>query len=79
MGHEERRSRKLEMSPAWVKAAKPEASPVEWRDTKRPGLVLRVEVSGRRTWLARYVADVEEDGRHYPGGSDATCSARSRA
>ncbi len=65
MEHEERRSRKLKMTPAWVKVVKPEAGPVEWRDTVRPGLVLRVETSGTRTWVYRYTTDVQAGGRLY--------------
>lgn len=49
-----RGARKLLMSPAWVEALKPEPRPVEWRDTHQRGLILRVETSGRRTWIARY-------------------------
>lgn len=46
--------RRLRMSPAWLDAVRPEARPVEYRDTDRRGLVLRVEASGRMTWTARY-------------------------
>lgn len=49
------RSRKLKMSPGWVKAVRAEARPVDYRDTEQRGLVLRVETSGRKTWVCRYV------------------------
>lgn len=42
------------MTPAWCQAVKPEDKPVDYRDTARPGLVLRVETSGRKTWVCRY-------------------------
>jgi integrase len=42
------------MSPAWVAALKPESAPVDYRDTEQPGLILRLEASGRKTWVARY-------------------------
>jgi hypothetical protein len=51
------KGRKVEMTPAWVASVKPEAGPVEWRDVGKGaarGLVLRVEVSGLRTWVLRY-------------------------
>lgn len=46
--------RRLRMAPSWVAQVKPEAAPVEYRDDEQRGLVLRVEASGRRTWVARY-------------------------
>lgn len=49
-----RGSRKLEMAPAWVEVLAPEARPVEYRDVRQRGLVLRVEPSGRKTWVARF-------------------------
>src|SRR5262245_32848006 len=49
-----KKQRKLKMAPAWVEAAKPEASIVEYRDLEQRGLVLRIEVSGVKTWYARY-------------------------
>ncbi len=54
MPQAKRTKRRKNMSPAWVAAVKAEATPVEWRDTRQPGLVLRVEVSGRKTWVCRY-------------------------
>jgi integrase len=42
------------MSPAWVQAVKAEARPVEYRDTRQRQLVLRVEITGRKTWVCRY-------------------------
>jgi integrase len=47
-------SRKLRMSPGWLDTVKPAARPIEFRDTGQRGLVLRVEPSGRMTWVARY-------------------------
>jgi len=49
--------RRLELSDPWLKVLRPEARPVEYRDTRQRGLVLRVEPSGRRTWVARYSFD----------------------
>jgi integrase len=46
--------RRLEITDPWLKVLQPEAGPVEYRDTRQRGLVLRVEPSGRRTWVARY-------------------------
>lgn len=46
--------RAVRMTDPWVKAVTPEARPVDWRDTDRRGLYLRVEVSGRKTWVVRY-------------------------
>ncbi len=46
--------RAVRMTDPWVKAVRPEARPVDWRDTDRRGLYLRVEVSGRKTWVVRY-------------------------
>jgi integrase len=42
------------MSPAWLDAVRAASSPIEYTDTEQRGLVLRVELSGRRTWVARY-------------------------
>jgi integrase len=55
-----RTDRRKEFTTPWVKGLRPEATPTEWRDLKRRGLVLRVETSGRKTWVVRYWA----------GGSD---------
>lgn len=46
--------RRLEITDPWLKVLQAEARPVEYRDTRQRGLVLRVEPSGRRTWVARY-------------------------
>lgn len=46
--------RKLKFTPAWVEVVAPQAGPVEYRDLEQRGLVLRVEPTGRRTWIARY-------------------------
>jgi integrase len=46
--------RKLNFRPAWVVAVKPEAVPVEWSDEAQRGLVLRIQPTGRKTWIARY-------------------------
>lgn len=46
--------RTLRFSDPWLKALRPEAKPVEFRDEGQAGLVLRLEVSGRRTFVARY-------------------------
>ena len=53
-------SRKLEMTPAWVQAVRPGARPVEYRDTRQRGLILRVEASGRKTWACRYTFEGAE-------------------
>src|SRR5438445_9798157 len=45
---------KLQLTPGWLDAVKPGPTPVEYRDLAQRGLVLRVEVSGRKTWVARY-------------------------
>lgn len=42
------------MTPGWLDTLRAGRCPVEWRDTDQRGLVLRVEVSGRRTWIVRY-------------------------
>src|SRR5688500_1388337 len=46
--------RKLTMTPAWVTGVKAAPTPVEYRDLEQPGLVLRIETSGHKTWVARY-------------------------
>ena len=46
--------RKYRMTPAWVTSLKPGKKPREYRDALQPGLVLRVEASGRKTWVCRY-------------------------
>lgn len=46
--------RTLRFSDPWLKALKPEPKPAEFRDSAQPGLVLRLEISGRRTFVARY-------------------------
>jgi integrase len=46
--------RRLRMASSWVAQLKPAAVPVEYRDEEQRGLVLRVETSGRRAWVARY-------------------------
>ena len=46
--------RTLRFSDPWLKALKPEAKPVEFRDSDQAGLVLRLETSGRRTFVCRY-------------------------
>jgi len=46
--------RTLRFSDPWLKALKPEATPAEFRDSAQPGLVLRLEASGRRTFVCRY-------------------------
>jgi integrase len=48
------KGRKLKMSPAWLDALKPGPKPCDYRDTEARGLVLRVEVSGLKTWVVRY-------------------------
>ncbi len=53
-------ARKLRMSAAWVDSVKPGAKPAEYRDTDTRGLILRVEMSGRKTWAARYVFGTRE-------------------
>jgi len=55
-----RGARKLEMAPAWVEAVRPQARPVEYRDAVQRGLVLRVEPSGRKTWVCRYTFEGAE-------------------
>jgi integrase len=47
-------SRKLRMTPGWLDALKPADRPIEYRDTDQRGLVLRVEPTGRLTWVCRY-------------------------
>ncbi len=54
------KARKIDMTPAWVGAVKPEAAPVEWRDAGYPGLVLRVYPSGRKFWWTRYTFNARE-------------------
>jgi integrase len=44
----------MKLTPAWLDAVKPEDTPREYRDREQRGLVVRVEVSGRKTWVARY-------------------------
>jgi len=53
-------ARKLRMSAAWVDSVKPGAKPAEYRDTETRGLILRVEMSGRKTWATRYVFGTRE-------------------
>lgn len=65
------------MTDSWVKAVKPEPAPVDWRDTKQGGLVLRVEVSGRKTWVARYWFN-GRDRRFKLGVYDATSLSAAR-
>jgi len=48
------KERKRNFTPAWVAAVKPEAAPVEWCDDEQRGLVLRIQPTGRKTWIARY-------------------------
>jgi integrase len=60
-------TRRLRMSPAWLESVKPEPRPVEWRDTLQQGLVLRVETSGRKTWIARYTFHARD--RRYKVGT----------
>lgn len=50
-----KRSRKLAMTPAWVQAVRPEEKAVDYRDASTRGLYLRVERSGRKTWVCRYM------------------------
>jgi hypothetical protein len=45
---------KLAMTPGWLDRLRPADKPVEHRDLTQRGLVLRVEVSGRKSWVARY-------------------------
>jgi integrase len=63
--------RKLKFMPAWVDALKPEPAIVEYRDAERPGLVLRVEVSGKKSWYARYTF-AGRDRRYRIGPQSAT-------
>jgi len=43
------------MTDPWVKAVPPENRPVDIGTRTRAGLTLRVEASGRKTWVVRYV------------------------
>jgi len=54
------RDRKVKFSDPWVKALKPGLRPVEYSDALQRGLVLRVQPSGRRTWIVRYTVDGRE-------------------
>ena len=49
------KGRKLRMSPAWLDALRPAPKPRDYRDTEQRGLILRLETSGRKTWVCRYV------------------------
>jgi integrase len=42
------------LTPAWIKRLKPGPRPVEYRDIGQRGLTLRLETSGRLTWVTRY-------------------------
>jgi hypothetical protein len=46
------------MSDSWASGVKAGPSPVDYRDRRQDGLVLRVETSGRKTWAVRYVFHV---------------------
>jgi integrase len=48
------------MTDAWAIAVRAESQAVDWRDRRQAGLVLRVEASGRKTWVVRYVFDGRE-------------------
>jgi len=48
------------ISPAWVDSLKPGPKPIEYRDTEARGLVLRVEISGRKSWAVRYRFNTKE-------------------
>ena len=80
MSTRKRKDRRVAMTPAWCERVKPEVTPVEWRDAKQPGLVLRVELSGRTTWIARYWFE-ERDARFVIGRFPQTTlkAARARA
>ena len=54
--------RRLELTDPWLKVLKPDAVPVEYRDTRQRGLVLRVEPSGRKTLGGPCVAILATDG-----------------
>jgi integrase len=69
--------RRLEFSDPWLKVLRPEARPVEYRDTRQRGLVLRVEPSGRKTWVARY-SIAGRDRRYRIGAYPETTLAKAR-
>lgn len=71
---------RLTFTPAWVESLKPGVAPVEWRDVRQRGLVLRVEVSGRKAWVCRYRFTGRD--RRYPLGTwpeTTLAAARTRA
>lgn len=49
--------RKHRMTPPWLDALEPTDRPVEYRDLGQRGLVLRVEVSARKTWILRHTCN----------------------
>src|SRR5262245_61510067 len=63
----DRGERKLTFTPGWLEALKPEARPVEYTDDFQRGLVLRVQPTGRKIWIARYVFEGRE--RRYTLGT----------
>jgi integrase len=69
--------RKLEITDPWLKVLRPQARPVEYRDTRQRGLVLRVEPSGRKTWVARY-SFAGRDRRFRIGAYPETTLAKAR-
>jgi integrase len=69
--------RKLELTDPWLKVLRPEARPVEYRDTRQRGLVLRVEPTGRKTWVARY-SFAGRDRRFRIGAYPETTLAKAR-
>ena len=50
-------SRRLELKRGIVESAAPEAKPYRIHDTKVPGLHLRVQPSGAKSWNLRWKAD----------------------
>jgi hypothetical protein len=69
--------RRLELTDPWLKVLEPDAVPVEYRDARQRGLVLRVEPSGRKTWVARY-SFAGRDRRFRIGAYPETTLAKAR-
>lgn len=72
-----KRDRRVSMTPTWAARVAPEAAPVDWKDKGTAGLVLRVEVSGRKTWICRYTF-AGKDRRYRLGTFPATSLATAR-